>query len=486
MLTLTSLRAAARACAVACALALVVAPTTARAATRATQVVQVVQVGLTPTTGVAGVPLTAQLTVRSSACTTVAALGVGVRDAQDNNLDFPGNLTDQEICPSGITFTSGARSFDAGRYRMFGFYQDQAGAWHNLAEQTLTIEAPRVVQDRLTPTTATADTSTTAQLTVHATACMTVAVLGVGVRDADDDNLDFPGSLTDQQICPDGVTLTTQGRTFPAGRYRMFGFYQDQAGVWHNLAEQTLTVSGTPPQPPRPPGPTSPIPGTKLAWSDEFDGPLNAERWNNTKTNAYKYGDHNPNDDKLDRINPANVTVADGVATFTARPGTFRLPNGRTAWETGLLTTEGTREHFQVRAGDYVETRVRLPEEDGAWPALWSWREGDHEIDSFEYHPDNGDLLELTSHIATAQKYVRDRTAIKPGEWVTIGTYYGASSTVWYLNGKPVFADGKGVGRGFHADLILNLSICSGNYHPDPDPDTTSISFDADYVRVFR
>ncbi|MEU8515749.1 hypothetical protein AB0C76_29840 [Kitasatospora sp. NPDC048722] len=480
---LTSLRAAARACAIACALALVAAPATAQAATREARearATQVVQVSLTPATGVTGVPFAARLTVRSTACMTVAVLGVGVRDADDNNLDFPGNLTDQQICPSGITFTSAARSFDAGRYRMFGFYQDQAGAWHNLTEHTLTVEAPRVVQDRLSPATATTDTPVTAQLAVHATACMTVAVLGVGVRDADDDNLDFPGNLTDQQICPDGVALTTQARTFPAGRYRMFGFYQDQAGAWHNLAEQTLTVTGAPPQP------SSPIPGTRLAWSDEFDGPLNTDRWNSTRSSAYKYGNYNPKDDKLDLIDPAGVTVADGVATFTARPGTFRLPNGRTAWETGLITTEGTREHFQVKAGDYVETRVRLPEEYGAWPALWSWREGDHEIDSFEYHPDNGDLLELTNHIAGTQKYVRDRTAVKPGEWVTIGTYYGATSTVWYVNGKPVFADGKGVGRNFRADLILNLSICSGDYHPDPDPDTSSISFDADYVRVFR
>nr|WP_051967395.1 family 16 glycosylhydrolase [Kitasatospora mediocidica] len=231
--------------------------------------------------------------------------------------------------------------------------------------------------------------------------------------------------------------------------------------------------------------PTSPIAGTRLVWSDEFDGPLSAARWNKATSSAYKYGTHNPDDDKLDRIDPNGVTVANGVATFTARPSVFTLPGGSQAWSTGLLTTENTAEKFMVRTGDYAETRVKLPETIGAWPALWTWRDGGNEVDSFEYHPDNPNLLELTNHVIHAQKYWTDKDAVKPGQWVTIGTHYGAKSVGWYVNGVNVFEDGRGVGANWSAYLILNLSLCSGDFHPGPSG-TAPASFAADYVRVYR
>jgi beta-glucanase (GH16 family) len=137
-----------------------------------------------------------------------------------------------------------------------------------------------------------------------------------------------------------------------------------------------------------------------------------------------------------------------------------------------------------VKTGDYIETRVKLPSELGAWPALWTWRDGGHEVDSFEYHPDNPNLLELTNHVKPAQRYWDSKGAAKPGEWVVIGTHYGADSVGWYINGVDVFEDHVGVGQDWSAYLILNLSICSGTFHPGPN--AKSVSFAADYVRVYR
>lgn len=48
-----------------------------------------------------------------------------------------------------------------------------------------------------------------------------------------------------------------------------------------------------------------------------------------------------------------------------------------------------------------------------------------------------------------------------------------------------MFSDGKGVGAGWTAYPILNLSLSAGNYHPAPSG-TTPITFAADYVRVYR
>lgn len=66
------------------------------------------------------------------------------------------------------------------------------------------------------------------------------------------------------------------------------------------------------------------------------------------------------------------------------------------SWDTGLLTTEGSQEAFTVRSGDVLEARVRLPGEIGAWPAIWTWRDGDQEIDVFEYHPEHPDRVRGT------------------------------------------------------------------------------------------
>ena len=98
--------------------------------------------------------------------------------------------------------------------------------------------------------------------------------------------------------------------------------------------------------------------------------------------------------------------------------------------------------------------------------------DGCRELDSFEYHPDNPDLLELTNHVTSGSDYYTDSGAIAPGQWVTIGTRYGADSVDWYVNGKKVYSDGHGVGNDFSAYLILNLSLSAGEYHPAPSGST--------------
>ncbi|MGW4565604.1 beta-glucanase [Streptomyces sp. NPDC004561] len=188
-------------------------------------------------------------------------------------------------------------------------------------------------------------------------------------------------------------------------------------------------------------------------------------------------GPVNPDDDKLDHLVPDADHSRSGVFRATRRP------DGR--WNTGLLTTEGSPQGFMVRPGDVLETRVRLPREIGAWPAVWTWRDGDQEIDVFEYHPDNPDLLELTNHVHDAGHDLHD-DAVRPGAWVDLRTEFGPRSVVWWLNGARVFADGRGVGRAWRAHLIVNLSVCAGRYHPPPAPGTTEMSFEVSSLVVRR
>ncbi|MFF8874538.1 LamG domain-containing protein [Streptomyces massasporeus] len=188
-------------------------------------------------------------------------------------------------------------------------------------------------------------------------------------------------------------------------------------------------------------------------------------------------GPVNPRDDKLDYL------VSDAAYSRTGVLRARRRPDGR--WNTGLLTTEGSEEGFTVRPGDVLEARVRLPKEIGAWPAIWTWRDGDQEIDVFEYHPDNPDLLEFTNHVRGTNRYHHDE-AVRPGAQVNLRTVFGSRSVEWWLNGRRVFADGRGVGRNWHAYLIVNLSVCAGRYHPPPRPETTQMSYEVSHLVVRR
>ncbi|MFD5769118.1 beta-glucanase [Streptomyces sp. NPDC127049] len=217
-----------------------------------------------------------------------------------------------------------------------------------------------------------------------------------------------------------------------------------------------------------------PLPDDPVLTAD-FTSP---EQWVAGRSWAYPDGGPvNPLDNKLDHL------VEDPAYS---RSGVFRATRRRDGlWDSGLLTTEGSAEGFEVRAGDVLEARVRLPKETGAWPAIWTWRDGGQEIDVFEYHPDNPDLLELSNRVRGTHLYHRS-PAVRPGGWVKLRTEFGARSVVWWVNGAKVFSDGRGVGRSWHASLIVNLSVCAGRYHPAPDPGTTEMSFEVSELKVFR
>ncbi|MFF2095795.1 beta-glucanase [Streptomyces sp. NPDC058202] len=188
-------------------------------------------------------------------------------------------------------------------------------------------------------------------------------------------------------------------------------------------------------------------------------------------------GPVNPGDDKLDHLVTDPAYCRTGVFRATRRS------DG--AWDAGLLTTEGSEDAFMVRTGDVLEARVRLPTALGAWPAIWTWRDGGQEIDVFEYHPDNPDLLELSNHVRSAHHYYRDE-AVRPGAQVDLVVEFGAHRVVWWVNGVRAFADRRGVGRHWEAHLIVNLSVCGGRYHPPPAPDVAEMDFAVDGLLVRR
>jgi beta-glucanase (GH16 family) len=233
--------------------------------------------------------------------------------------------------------------------------------------------------------------------------------------------------------------------------------------------------------------------GKSLVFSEEFNSAIDyGSKWTGDRSAIFWGSSHKSDWVALDWLTTDAVTVANGVATFTATPSGNSLEDGKQAWNTGMLTTEYTAQDFHVKTGDYAETRVQLPTRDGAWPALFAWTGNDdeviranNEIDSFEYHPDAPNTLEFTNHVNDATKVHTDAGAIAPGKWIIVGTYYGADSVSWYVNGQKVYSDGTGVGADWTANLLLNMHVSDGTYHPAPS-DSTPITYSADYVRVYR
>ncbi|MFF3006098.1 beta-glucanase [Kitasatospora sp. NPDC057940] len=193
-----------------------------------------------------------------------------------------------------------------------------------------------------------------------------------------------------------------------------------------------------------------------------FDADFTSTRqWTAGRSSAYpRMGPTNRSDHKLDYL--GRGYCPGGV--FSA---TRRLVGG--LWTCNLLTTEGSPDGFQARTGDQLSARITLPVGLGAWPAVWTWRNGGNEVDLFEYHPDHPDLLEFSNHVRGGYRYWHGAgSGIAPGATFDLRVVLGANSVDWYVEDELVYADLHGVGPGWQAYLIVNLSVADGTYHDRP------------------
>lgn len=233
-------------------------------------------------------------------------------------------------------------------------------------------------------------------------------------------------------------------------------------------------------------------------WDDFASGSLDTSKWSLNNTSSYPgNGPTNCTDNKVDYFHSGSLSFSGSNIVFTATDsgftqssdgnGSFYDGAAHEMWYTAFISTENVTNGFQVQTGDYLETKCVLPNPGvGAWPALWTWANGNGEVDVFEWHPDGSHPLELTNHVANPAQGSYDTNAADctAGNTVTIGAYMGASSVDWYVNGTKVYSDNVGVGSGFSSYINLNLSLAAGNYgHVAPN---ATVVFTADYVGVWR
>jgi beta-glucanase (GH16 family) len=91
-----------------------------------------------------------------------------------------------------------------------------------------------------------AGASVKATLKLHSSACTSVLVVTIAVRDSAGNNVDFPGAIApSQQICPgtNNLVYVSGTRTFAAGTYNAFGAVLLTNNTWVNLPTQSFTIS---------------------------------------------------------------------------------------------------------------------------------------------------------------------------------------------------------------------------------------------------
>ncbi len=230
-------------------------------------------------------------------------------------------------------------------------------------------------------------------------------------------------------------------------------------------------------------------PPSDVVFSDDFDtlsvGQGRDWGW---QTAAYAQCVTNPNDAKLDHLTTDALSTDEGYLTITAT----RREDGY--WNTGLITTGDSCDSggnlAQIRTGDTVIAHVRLPDTgSGAWPALWTWRDGGNELDIFEWHSDRTDSLEFANHLGHSN-VLYTAPGIGPGQWVWVGARLDADNVAWLVGTDRddltvAYEDHVGVGADFAAYPVFGLSINNGNFHAAPDTDEP-VTIGIDSLSIYR
>jgi hypothetical protein len=212
-------------------------------------------------------------------------------------------------------------------------------------------------------------------------------VLSVGVRDANNTNLDFPGAAYGKRICTGQVTHVTGTETFAAGTYTMFGYYKLN-GVFHNFTRQTLVISSPSPSssssPSSSPSPSPPPPSASApTWNpggtytpildDEFNGSaIRAGLWETCFNCRPGVTGMSAPVNSLEQACYASANVSepgDGYLhmDLASRPSTC----GSSQPYTGA---ELDSKWAFSQAGGSFEARIFVPSASGqaaAWPAWW-------------------------------------------------------------------------------------------------------------------
>lgn len=256
--------------------------------------------------------------------------------------------------------------------------------------------------------------------------------------------------------------------------------------------------------------------GYELAWSDEFnvDGPPDSSAW------RHEVGFSR--NEELQWYQPDNATCRNGVLVITGRqeekpnPGyqpeseSWKRNRERAYYTSSCIKTVGKKEFLYGR----FEIRAKIPTASGSWPAIWTlgnampWP-SNGEIDIMEYY-----LIKGVPHILANVAWGSDAPSRARWDTVTVPfSGFTAKDPAWadkfhvwrmdwdeeairlYLDdellNETLLKDVRNGAIGHHANpfhqphyILLNLAI--GRNGGEPDLAAFPLSYEVDYVRVFK
>lgn len=241
-----------------------------------------------------------------------------------------------------------------------------------------------------------------------------------------------------------------------------------------------------------------------LIWSDEFDGnEINRNNWtydigkgNNGNTNGWGNNELQYYTDRTD-----NARIEDGNLVIEAKKEDY---NG-SEYTSARLKTKGLQEFTYGR----IEARIKLPLEQGTWPAFWmlgSSFTGDDawpycgEIDIME-HVNKESVVSGALHWNNngSQTFGQSLYDISPDEYHVYALEWTKNYIKWYVDDVEFCAADisdmiiPGLERNiknndaFHKPyfILLNMAV-GGNWPKSPDESTNfPAKMYVDYVRVY-
>lgn len=303
---------------------------------------------------------------------------------------------------------------------------------------------------------------------------------------------------------PDGTYSITIGLYDKAGRQKL----KAGAGVEANKESNAFTIGTFTVDRSAPPPPldtdgkkvTLDLTKYKVAWSEEFDGPLDVSPWGpGTRWIAHTpwagdFGDARFADPKGDHP----FKVKDGMLTISA------VKDEKGKWSSGLLSSVDKNGAGFTQKYGYFEMRAKFPKGPGTWPAFWmvtvhnlqAKARGEEstipnlEIDIVEQYGRAPQSLNAVMHIRRPKN--AGHTAKGDAFFVakmfedfhTYGFEWDEKDMIWYFDGIELWRQPTPADCG-HEPMCVLINLALGPGWPiDKTPNPSEMI--VDYVRAYQ
>ena len=297
---------------------------------------------------------------------------------------------------------------------------------------------------------------------------------------------------------PEGIDITNMRVWLGSGYYNTIA--SPGNAIFDNvLSDLTVTAAVETPSASKPFGQSG---AWDLIFEDTFEGSsLDTDKW---KEDGYWWGvggSTNDGNNEQQWYLPSQVSVSDGTLKLTAEPEDS-THNGRNyQYKSGCIITgpnvdsEGTR--FEFTYG-YAEARIKVPKDQGLWPAFWLMRasgvnDWPPEIDVMEYLGHEPTKVHMTYHYKGANGSHQQSGQAWSGpdfslDWHVFGVEWSAEAIRWYVDGverRSAFTDTARI-TDEPLYVLLNLAV-GGNWPGSPNGSTRFPAvMEVDYVRCWE